>query len=87
MKKWKKPTIQCDWLHKAKGQMRCPHRAEYQTPTYGLGGMIAMWRLCLPHRNLAMRDLAPICRGFGLPETKWFKLTIHCLIKGMRLQG
>lgn len=68
------PRIQCDWLHKAKSQVRCPHRAEFQTPTFATDGSLTMWRLCLPHRNLAMRDLTPICNGFGLVPTKWTKL-------------
>lgn len=70
-----KPEIQCDWLrtHKSR-QFRCPHRADFQTPTYARNGMIAMWRLCETHRTLAMRDLTPICLGFGLAPTKWVKL-------------
>lgn len=74
MKAWRKPTVQCDWLHKTKGQLRCPHRADYQTPTFARNGAVTMWRLCEPHRNLAMRDLTPICLGFGLAPTKWMKL-------------
>lgn len=65
------PRTQCDWLHKSTPQLRCSNRAEVQTPTFAQDGSLTMWRLCLPHHTLAMRDLGPICRGFGLPSTRW----------------